>query len=216
LPSEPTPELRETAIEIGLHQWRLVHPRDPEALIDEHAFEVDERLPYWADIWPSARVLSEVLVRHQGNGRTALELGSGSGLVACALAVAGYQVTASDYYEASLETTARNVERNTGIRITTRLVDWRSMPPDLGRFDLVVAADVLYERPYGSVVAHAVAQTLAPAGSAIIADPGRVAFEPFLEVTQALGLHVDEGWEIPHHRDGQRHTVRIRVLRWNA
>lgn len=207
-------ELTESVIAAGDHSFRLVHPRSAESLIDEAAFAEDERLPYWADIWPSSRVLADVLVRHHGEGRTALELGCGSGLVACALAVAGYQVTASDYYAAALETTADNVRANTGSTIATRLVDWRALPNDLGRFDLVVAADVLYERPYAPLVANALAATMARHGTGIIADPGRVAFESFVDDLAPRGIVVDEGWDVPHVLDQQRHTIRVRVLRW--
>lgn len=207
-------DLTESVITAGERTFRLVHPRSAESLIDEAAFAEDERLPYWADIWPSSRVLADVLARHHGDGRRALELGCGSGLVACALAVAGYQVTATDYYDAALATTAANVQANTGATITTRLVDWRALPGDLGRFDLVVAADVLYERPYAPLVADALAATLAAEGMAIIADPGRVAFESFVADLAPRGLVVDEGWDVPHVLDQQRHIIRIRVLRW--
>lgn len=203
----------ESPFSVGGHEWTLAHPRRAEDLISEPDFEQDERLPYWADIWPSARVLADVLARHRGDGRRALELGCGCGLVACALAAAGYEVTATDYYQDALDFTRANVARNTGCAVTTRLVDWRAFPDDLGTFDLVVAADVLYERPYGELVARAIAQSLAPRGAAMIADPGRVALETFFRAAASLGVHVDEGWDVDHARDGQRHTIRIRVLR---
>lgn len=202
-----------TTIRVGDHEWRLEHPRSAEDLINEPDFERDERLPYWADIWPSARVLADLLVRHQGNGRPALELGCGSGLVACALAAAGYHVTATDYYDDALAFTARNVARNTGVVANTRLVDWRAMPPDLGRFDLVVGSDVLYERAYAALVADAIAATLAPSGAAIIADPGRLAYAEFLDATAARGLAIDDTWTVPHVLEAQRHQVKIVVLR---
>jgi predicted nicotinamide N-methyase len=203
----------ETTVDVGGRVWTLRHPRSSDALIDEADFERDERLPYWADIWPSAQVLAELLVRHHGDGRRALELGCGCGLVACALGTAGYQVTATDYYEDALAFTCANVARNTGREIATRVVDWRALPGDLGTFDLVVASDVLYERPYGELVARAVAHALAPGGVAMIADPGRVALEAFLEAAASLGLGIDESWSVDHLRDGERHTIQMRVLR---
>jgi hypothetical protein len=41
-----------------LSVWR---PPDMEALIDLVAFDEDERIPYWADVWESAIVLAEEL-----------------------------------------------------------------------------------------------------------------------------------------------------------
>jgi ETFB lysine methyltransferase len=214
LPSEPRRvfDLTETHVQVAQHAWSLVHPCSSDSLIDEAAFEQDERLPYWADIWPSSRVLAGLLVRHHGDGRRALELGCGSGLVACALAVAGYAVTATDYYEAALETTRRNVQRNTGIHVDTRLVDWRAIPDDLGTFDVVVASDVLYERAYGPLVAEVMARTLAPHGFVMLADPGRLALAAFLERAAELGLRLHEGWEVDFPHEGQDHSIRVRVL----
>lgn len=216
MPSDPKRvfDLTETVVAAAGREFRLVHPRSAESLIDEAAFAEDERLPYWADIWPSSRILADVVGRHRGDGRSALELGCGSGLVACALAAAGYAVTASDYYDSAMRTTATNVLSNTGVAIATRLVDWRAMPDDLGRFALVVAADVLYERPYAPLIADAMAATLAPGGMAMIADPGRVAFESFVEEMALRDLVVDEAWDVPHELDQQRHVIRVRAFRW--
>jgi predicted nicotinamide N-methyase len=196
----------------GPRTFEIHHPRSAEALIDEAAFAVDERLPYWADVWPSARILAGHLVRHQGDGRAALELGCGSGLVACALAAAGYRVTATDYDEDALAFTRANVLANLGQTIETRVLDWRALPSTAERFDLVAAADVLYERPFAEFVADALGRLVRRDGYAIVADPGRVGFEPFLSAAESRGLFVREAWDVPHQADGQRHTIRVRVL----
>ena len=78
------------------------HPRNADDLIDEDAFAEDERLPYWADIWPSARVLAERIAGEPVNDRRYLELGCGAGLVAVAAAIAGFDITATDYYDDAL------------------------------------------------------------------------------------------------------------------
>lgn len=202
-----------TLVEAGDKTFVIRHPKTPEDLIDEAAFERDERLPYWADIWPSARVLTAHVVRHEGDGRRALDLGCGSGLVACALSRAGYAVTVSDYYREALDFARLNVWENTSREAGGLLLDWRALPADLPTFDVVAAADVLYERPYGALVAGAVARLLAPGGYAIIADPGRIGLTSFLEESAQLGMDVLEAWEVDHALEGQRHTVRLRVLR---
>ena len=193
--------------------FEILRPRSAEALIDEDAFAEDERLPYWADVWPSARVLAAHLVQEGGRGRRLLELGCGSGLVAAAAARAGFDVTASDYYGEALEFTRANVRRAAGVDCDVRLVDWRALPADLGRFDRVVASDVLYERPYAALVARALAQTLVRGGVAYVTDPGRLAAPDFVEQARALGLDVGE----PTTRDvegyGTRQTIRLYRLR---
>ena len=191
----------------------ILRPHDAEALIDEDAFAHDERLPYWADVWPSARVLAAHLLKTDGTGQRLLELGCGSGLVAAAAARAGYAVTATDYYAEALQFTHANVRHASGVEPETRLVDWRAMPADLGHFDVVVASDVLYERPYAALVARALVHTLARGGLAFVTDPGRLAAPEFVEQARALGLDVGE--PSTHRVDGYgaRQTIRLYRLR---
>src|SRR5690606_20499854 len=72
----------------------LERPRDAEALISEADFDRDERLPYWADIWPSALILAEVTASEfaasPGERGRLLELGCGLGLVSIVALQAGW------------------------------------------------------------------------------------------------------------------------------
>lgn len=178
----------ETEVPVGGAAVSLLHPANADELISEADFVVDERLPYWADIWPSSTVLAAVVGGMAGAGRTLLELGCGLGLVATAAARAGFAVTATDYYDDALLFAAVNARRNGGGEIVTRHVDWRRFPDDLRAFDLVVASDVLYERPYAELVARALAATIAPGGRGLVADPGRIAAGAFVEACTGLGL----------------------------
>ena len=167
--------------------WR---PPDMEALIDLAAFEADERIPYWADVWESAIVLAEEIAKLDGHGRTLLELGCGLGLPALVAARSGFAVTATDYEEPALEGVRYNATRNGLERIEARVLDWRNIPPDIGRFDLVVAADVLYEPHHSAALAAVIARTLAPAGLALVADPCRTRAAGFADACRAEGLGV--------------------------
>jgi predicted nicotinamide N-methyase len=201
-----------TVVPQGGREIELLHPASYDDLITEEDFVRDERLPYWADLWPSAIALSEFLATRRAvpaPGARALELGCGMGLVSATLALAGYEVLATDYYDDALEFARFNALRNAGAEIGTRNVDWRHFPTDLGRFDLVVASDVLYERPYAALVAHALNMTLAADGTAIVADPGRIAVAAFLDECRARSLRVDEPERIPYEAGKVRQTIAL-------
>jgi SAM-dependent methyltransferase len=166
-------------------------PPDIESLIDLEAFERDERIPYWADVWESAIVLAEELAVLDGAGRRLLELGCGLGLPAILAARRGFRVTATDYEQPALEGLAYTARQNGIDCPETRVVDWRNPPHDLGRYDLVVAADVLYERHHPAALAAVLAGSLEPDGEGIVADPCRQVAGAFPSACHAAGLEVD-------------------------
>ena len=165
-------------------------PPDMEALIDLAAFEADERIPYWANVWESAVVLAEDLAAIEGDGLSLLELGCGLGLPSIVAAGSGFRVTATDYEASALEGVRFNAIRNGLPTIATRQLDWRSPPNDLGRFDRVVAADVLYESHHPAALAAVIARTLAADGLALVADPCRQKAAGFESAARAAGLGV--------------------------
>lgn len=188
-------DLITSAVEAGGARVVLRKPRSAEALISEDDFAGDERLPYWADVWPSSRALAGTLRGEAGAGRRLLELGCGVGLVSLTALRAGFDVTATDYYHDALRVARLNACRLVGDgddRLTTRYVDWRALPDDLGVFDVVCAADVLYEREYAELVAQTIDRTLAREGVVLIADPGRSALAPFREQMRARGFREGE------------------------
>jgi ETFB lysine methyltransferase len=150
----------------------------------------------------------------RGASRTLLELGCGAGLVAAAATLAGFDVTATDYYEDSLRFTRLNVARNGGADPTVRLVDWRDLPPDLGAFDVVVASDVLYEHTYGALVAAAIARTLRPTGVAVLADPGRIAAGDFVDAARRHGLEVWTADRVRYKHGDATQTIDLYELWW--
>jgi len=188
-------------------------PLAADELIDEAEFERDERLPYWADLWPSARALARRLLDGPVPEGRVLELGAGVALPSLALLARGAEVVASDYYADALLFARANAERNGLPPLSTRLVDWRDVPAELGRFGTVIAADVLYERRNADLLAEVLPRVLAPGGTAVVADPGRVYRSVFVERMTA------EGWEVEEERVRELHPaapagdVEIRLLR---
>jgi predicted nicotinamide N-methyase len=128
-------------VRVGEVELALLRPETPEALIDEDAFADDEFLPYWAELWPAATALAEALP--DVRGLRVVELGCGLGVTALVAAARGADVVATDWAEEAIELLLRNAERN-GLGLRAEVRDWREPWDD--RFDLAVAADVLYER----------------------------------------------------------------------
>ncbi|HEU4585672.1 MAG TPA: methyltransferase domain-containing protein [Gemmatimonadaceae bacterium] len=200
-------------------ELELIAPRSAEDLLNEEDFERDERLPYWADLWPSSYALADRVVsedgRAGGSALRLLELGCGLGLVTIAALTAGFDVLATDYYADALLFTRANAWRVLGIDPEVRMVDWRDLPANLGRFDRVVAADVLYEQRYAAIVADTIARTLARSGMAIVADPRRTALPEFIRECEKRGLAVSsvESWR---YAEGEvRQTILVHELIWS-
>jgi predicted nicotinamide N-methyase len=195
------------------HELTMVRPKSVDELINEEEFNQDGRLPYWADVWPSALGMATRLLREQGRGRTLLELGCAVGYVACIAAKQGFYVTATDYYADAGRFTQLNAALN-GLPIPSeRMVDWRDYPTDLRNFDVVIASDVLYEKPYCDLVAKCMAYSLAPTGFGLLTDPQRMLAKDFPAAAERNGLRVERREGIPVTKDGRSQVIDLFELR---
>lgn len=175
----------------GSFRAELLLPASPEALIDESEFNADERLPYWAELWPAARALARHLLDGPAPAGRVLELGCGIALPSLALRWRGAEVLATDYYPDALLFARANAARNGLPTPATTLLDWRESAPQLGRFDLILAADVLYEQRNAQSLAAALPRLLAPTGKVLLADPQRVYLAEFRQRMRAAGWKVE-------------------------
>ena len=203
------------SIRIAERDVHLLSPANADDLISEDDYVRDERLPYWADVWPSSQILADEVAIMRLAGQRVLELGCGLGVVATGAAMAGAEVTATDYYDDALLFAALNVEEATNHTIHTRMVNWVEMPADLGKFDVVLASDVLYEHRYAELVAAAITKTLVRGGEAIVADPGRIALNDFLQECAERGL-VSEGDPRKYEEGEIKQTITLWRIRWRT
>jgi ETFB lysine methyltransferase len=188
---------------------QILHPANADDLISEQDFAVDDRLPYWADLWPSSVVLARFLRGLRGEGRTLLELGCGSGAVATAAVRAGFTVTATDYYADSPLFARANCWRNAQVDIAVRCADWNTWPSDLRQFDLIVASDVLYEQRNAPLIARVMAQSLGPRGEGWIADPGRVGAASLPDWCASHALGCETVAKVPIDAGAHVHTITL-------
>ena len=137
-------DLVEEVVPIRGRDFLVSRPRDADALLTEEAFNREEFMPYWAELWASGRALASTVFSRTLRGATVLELGCGLALPSFAAAAAGGRVTASDWSPSALALVEANAVLNE-VEVDTLLLDWFSPPESPPWFDLVIAADVLYE-----------------------------------------------------------------------
>jgi predicted nicotinamide N-methyase len=194
-------DLVEHVVALPDRELLVLAPRDGDALLSEEAFEHEEFLPYWAELWPSALAIARVVARRPLTGRRTIELGCGLGLPAIAAAAAGGRVLATDWAPDSIAITLRNAERN-GVDLDAALFRWDADPARLGPpWPLVLASDVLYERRNVAPLLALLPRLCAAGGEVWLADPGRAPAAGFLEAAA-------ESWRIdaiPH--DGPAHVT---------
>lgn len=169
----------EERIAIAGRDIAIVRPRNFEDLLTEEAFEREELLPYWAHLWGSAVALAGVAAERVLAGERVLELGCGLGLPSIAAARAGARVTASDWSPDSVRATAANARRN-GVDLETLTAGWDGPAAlvDQSPWDLVIAADVLYEHKKVNTLLELLPRLTQ---TVLLAEPGRVPAESFFE-----------------------------------
>ena len=180
----------EVVVSVGELELAVLLPRDSEALLDEDAFEHDEFLPYWAELWPSGVALAAVAGSRPLEGLRVVELGCGLALPSIAAARAGARVLATDWSPEAVALVASNARRN-GVRLETAICDWNAPAQilDGAPWNLVLAADVLYERRNVEPLLELLPQLVTAGGEALIADPGRPAAKEFFAAAR-------KGWTV--------------------
>ncbi len=185
--------------DLEMHSYRIaerdfsfVSVRDSYALLDRISpedFVKDEQMPYWAEIWPAAVTLAEFIVEELDvEGKEIIEIGAGVGLASVAAATMGADVLSTDYSREALRFIRLNALKN-NVTLNVEQLDWRCIRSK-DRFDMLFAADVLYERVNLLPIVHAVDKLVRPNGCAYIADPRRRLAEQFLDLAFENGFSV--------------------------
>ena len=176
-------ELVTQSVELPSGELRLLQPEESAELPDDGPVEWAPLAPYWSVLWRSGVALARELDGRPLRGLRVVELGCGLAVPSIAAARAGASVLATDLDPEALEVVAQNADAN-GVHVETAAIDWAEPEELISRapFDLVLAADVLYER---AAVAQLLSLLPRLAPEVWLADPGRPAADAFLE--QARG-----------------------------
>jgi predicted nicotinamide N-methyase len=200
-------ELEEERVEVGGRELRLLVPPDAEALLDEEAFEREEYLPYWAELWPSGVRLARALAGRDLRDARVLELGCGLGVPSITAALAGAAVLATDWSPHAIDLLRTNAERN-GTRLEAAVSSWLDPRRELdgAPWDLVLAADVLYLRQNVEALLRLLPRLIRHGGEALVSDPSRAGGRDF--AAAARRLFALESSPAPAHTNVVLHRIR--------
>jgi predicted nicotinamide N-methyase len=185
------PLIREHVI-VENRTFIIGRPSESDRLLDHpsvrSAFAADEYMPYWADLWPAARMLAKAILRETWTpGLHALEVGCGLGLPGIAALAMGLRVTFSDYDATALHFAADNARANGFHQFDTLQMDWR-YPPENVRFPVILASDLIYEMRNVAPLVALIKQILEPNGVCLLTDQDRVPSHVLRETLTEQGL----------------------------
>jgi predicted nicotinamide N-methyase len=184
-------------LRLGDHDYRIRSLTDLQQFADpdHHAQRLGISSAQWSlfgHVWPSGRLLAEAMATHDIAGKRILELGCGLGLASLVLHQRGADVVASDYHPLAETFLAYNAALNGLPAVAYRTLRWDTPNETLGRFDLIIGSDVLYERDHAERLSALLPRHANPASEVLITDPGRGNSTPFTRALATQGYAVTE------------------------
>jgi predicted nicotinamide N-methyase len=196
---------------VGAETTALWCVADLERHVDRSALLAAEdppEPPYWAHLWSGAEVLAAA-VPHGGG--TAVELGCGLGLPGLTAARRGWRVVFVDRLVVPLTFVRASAAAN-HIRPAHLVAADVTRSPLRASFDLILAAEILYDREAFTPLARSIAAHLAPRGRALVADARRIDTRAFDEALATSGLQTSvTAHEV--HEEGFPLTVQLQDIR---
>jgi predicted nicotinamide N-methyase len=196
-----------TPVDVGADRLVVWGVADLERYVDRDALlRADDppEPPYWAHCWSGARVLAERVPPDAGR---VLEVGCGLGLPGVTAARRGARVVFADRVAAPLAF-VRETLRDNDLDAAGLVVADLAAGPWRDAFDLVLAAEVLYDRATFGALAAGLGAALAPGGRVLLADGHRIDTAAFYDAARAAGF-VWEREDVAVLEDGFPVTVSV-------
>ncbi len=169
---------RELVVRLGGHDYRIRALSDLQQFADPHqlADRIGISSAQWSlfgQVWPAGRVLAEAMCTHDIVGKRILELGCDLGLSSLVLQQRHADITASDHHPLAKSFLRHNTAQNPLATIACCDLRWEIPDTVLGRFDLIIGSDILYESGHADLLAATVHRHALPDAEVLITDPGR-------------------------------------------
>lgn len=184
-------------LRFGGHDYRIRALSDLQQFADPHGLAdragiSSAQWSLFGQVWPASRVLAQAMSDFEVAGKRILELGCGLGLSSLVLQRRQADITASDHHPLAEEFLIYNAALN-GLPMPAYLdLGWTLPQPNLGRFDLIIGSDLLYERGHAEQLSTLIANHAHPSAEVLITDPGRGNSGAFTTALLRQGFSVDE------------------------
>ncbi|MCJ7798711.1 MAG: protein N-lysine methyltransferase family protein [Polaromonas sp.] len=165
--------------------------------------------PIFGLLWPSGRVLAHAMLTYEFGGKRILELGCGLALASLVVHRRGGDITASDCHPLAADFLLENLALNQLPAMKYQTGNWSHANPLLGRFDLIIGSDVLYDRGQPEALAQFIALHAQPNAEVLIVDPDRGNRVSFNRKMEALGYQHAETRVTALPGDGSKYKGRL-------
>ncbi|PIP03343.1 MAG: histidine kinase [Zetaproteobacteria bacterium CG12_big_fil_rev_8_21_14_0_65_54_13] len=143
--------------------------------------------PLFGIVWPSGQVLAHLMADYQIAGKRILEVGCGIALSSLVLNHRHADITATDYHPEAGAFLLANTKLNADQAIPFLRTGWEDDNHSLGKFDLIIGSDLLYEQGHAEMLSGFIDNHANPHCEVIIVDPGRGRHARFSKAMVKLG-----------------------------
>lgn len=166
----------------------------------------DEKLPYWAELWPSSFALAHFLEKNKSliEKQNCLDLGCGLGFTAFCGTVLGAKVLAVDYDDEAILLAKHNATMNNiffyekikdyyeqdQYTLCIYNMDWRKPCIKEKSLPFIWAADIAYEKKFMPEILTFLDFALSSQGVFWIAEPSRTIYQYFIEEVKKFSFNI--------------------------
>jgi ETFB lysine methyltransferase len=184
---------RYQTIEFGSIDIHLRSLRDNQEFSDDSGEAADLGIssaswPLFGIVWASGQVLAREMVDFEIAGKRILEVGCGIALASHLLNKRHANITATDYHPEVENFLTENIKLNKGDVIPFVRTGWADAETNLGKFDVIIGSDILYEAEHVELLANFLQQHAALHCEIIVVDPGRGNHARFSKKMVQLGF----------------------------
>jgi ETFB lysine methyltransferase len=129
--------------------------------------------PLFGQVWPSSIVLANLMQSYQIAGKRILEVGCGIGLASLVLNSRMANITSTDYHPSVEAFLDINTKLNDDRDIPFIRTGWIDEDDKLGKFDLIIGSDILYEQDHINLLSNFINNHANKNCEVIIIDPNR-------------------------------------------